>query len=201
LWESDTVSPPTLGDITVDGKRIRAVMQASKNGFLYVLNRQTGEPVWPIVERPVPQSTVPGEHVSPTQPIPTKPPSFDRQGVTDADIIDFTPELNARAKEILKNYVTGPIYTPPSIVAEKLGTYFLPGNWGAANWHTGAFDPETGIYYAVSHTLPGLYDLVPSDDPKATLRYLSKGGAGRNIPTIDGLPLVRADNGDRSEQG
>jgi glucose dehydrogenase len=192
LWESDNVSPPTLGDITVDGKRIRAVMQASKNGFLYVLDRRTGIPVWPIVEKPVPQSTVPGEHTSATQPIPTKPPGFDRQGVSEADLMDFTPELNARAKALLNQYVFGPIYTPPSLVDEKKkGTYFLPGNWGAANWHTGAFDPETGMYYAVSHTLPGLYDLVPATDPKSTLRYISSGGAGRNVPTIDGLPLVK----------
>jgi quinoprotein glucose dehydrogenase len=192
LWESDNVSPPTLGDITVDGKRINAVMQAGKNGFLYVLNRRTGAPVWPIVEKPVPQSTVPGEHTSPTQPIPSKPPGFDRQGVSEADLIDFTPELNARAKEILNQYVFGPIYTPASLIDDKKkGTYFLPGNWGAANWHTGAFDPETATYYAVSHTWPGMYGLLPATDPKATLKYVANGGAGRAVPTIDGLPLVK----------
>jgi quinoprotein glucose dehydrogenase len=139
----------------------------------------------------VPQSTVPGEHTSPTQPIPTRPPGFDHQGVTEADLMDFTPELNARAKELLHQYVFGPIYTPPSLLAETKGTYFLPGNWGAANWHTGAFDPETGMYYAVSHTIPGLYDLVPATDPKATQKYIARGGTGRTVPTIDGLPLVK----------
>ena len=84
-----------LGDITVDGRRIKAVMQPNKNGFLFVLDRTNGKPVWPIEERPVPQSNVPGERTSPTQPFPTKPPAFDRQGVTDADLIDYTPELKA----------------------------------------------------------------------------------------------------------
>ena len=93
LWEYDNVGPATLGDITVNGKRIKAVMQPNKNGYLYVLDRTTGEPVWPIEERPVPQSTVPGEQASATQPIPTKPPPFDRQGVSEDDLIDFTPEL------------------------------------------------------------------------------------------------------------
>jgi quinoprotein glucose dehydrogenase len=196
LWETDTVAPPVLGDITVDGKRIKAMMQASKNGFVYVLDRQTGQPVWPIVERPVPQSTVPGEYTSPTQPFPTKPPAFDRQGVTDADLIDYTPELKAQAREILKDYVIGPIYTPASLLGDKKGTYFLPGNWGAGNWHTGAFDPETGMYYAISHTLPGHYALVPPPpDRKSTMQYISSGGAGRGVPTIDGLPLVKGPYG------
>ena len=93
LWEYDNVGPATLGDITVDGRRIKAVMQPNKNGFLYVLDRTTGEPVWPIEERPVAKSNVPGEQASPTQPIPTKPPPFDRQGVTEDDLIDYTPEL------------------------------------------------------------------------------------------------------------
>jgi quinoprotein glucose dehydrogenase len=191
LWEYDNVSPPTLGEITVNGRRIKAVMQASKNGFLFVLDRVTGQPVWPIEERLVPQSTVPGEYTSPTQPFPTKPPAFDRQGVSDDDLIDFTPELRTQAREILKDYVTGPMYTPPSLFSdERKGTYFLPGNWGAGNWHTGAFDPETGIYYAVSHTLPGLYDLVLPTDQKATMKYVAK-SRGRVVPTIDGLPLVK----------
>ena len=113
LWEYDTIGPPTLGEITVDGRRIRAVMQPSKTGFLYVFDRETGEPVWPIEERPVPLSAVPGEQASPTQP-----PSFAHQGVTEDDIIDFTPELSARAVEIVDTFVVGPIFTPPSIVTE-----------------------------------------------------------------------------------
>jgi quinoprotein glucose dehydrogenase len=175
IWDYDNESAPVLGDITVNGRRIKAVMQPNKNGFLYVFDRVTGQPVWPIEERPVPQSTVPGEQTWPTQPFPTKPPAFDRQGLTLDDLIDFTPELRAEAVAYLKDYVIGPMYTPPSVVSDepggKKGTYTNPGTWGAANWHTGAFDPETGIFYAVSHTLPYLNNLVKATDPKATLAY------------------------------
>ncbi|MDA0330331.1 MAG: PQQ-binding-like beta-propeller repeat protein [Gemmatimonadetes bacterium] len=161
LWEYDTVGPPVLGDIVVEGRRIRAVMQPSKTGFLYVFDRVTGEPVWPIEERSVPQSTVPGEQSSPTQPFPTKPPPFGAQGVTVDDLIDFTPELRARALELVKPFQLGPIFTPPSMPTPgrdgKQGTLTRPGIWGSGNWHTGAFDPETGFYYAVSHQLPDVY--------------------------------------------
>ena len=151
LWDYDNIGAPVLGDITVDGKQIKAVMQPNKTGFVYVFNRETGEPVWPIEERPVPQSTVPGERTSPTQPFPTKPPPFDRQGLTEDDLIDFTPELRAEALRIMDQYVTGPIFTPPSLADEAAnGTLVVPGTWGAANWHTPAFDPETGIFYAAS---------------------------------------------------
>jgi quinoprotein glucose dehydrogenase len=175
LWEYDTVGPPTLGDITVDGRRIKAVIQPSKTGFLYVFDRRTGEPVWPIVERPVPQSTVPGEVTSPTQPFPTKPPPFDRQGFTEDDLIDFTPELRARAREAVKDFVLGPLFTPPTIRSEapggKRGTLTMPGGWGAGNWNTGAFDPETAVYYAISHTQPGVRSVVKTEDPNATMEY------------------------------
>ena len=123
LWEYDTVGPATLGEITVGGRRIKAVMQPSKTGFLYVFDRVTGTPVWPIEERPVPQSTVVGEKTSPTQPFPTKPPPYERQGTKEEDLIDFTPELRAEAVEILKQYVTGPLFTPPSIRGPGAGTH------------------------------------------------------------------------------
>ena len=105
LWDYDTVGPATFGDITVDGRRIKAVMQPSKTAFLYVFDRATGKPVWPIEERPVPQSTVPREATSKTQPFPTRPPAFDRQGFSEDDLIDFTPELRARAKAHIKDFV------------------------------------------------------------------------------------------------
>jgi quinoprotein glucose dehydrogenase len=117
LWEYDTVGPPTLGEITVDGRRIRAVMQPSKTGFLYTFDRVTGTPVWPIEERPVPASTVPGEHAAATQPFPSKPPAFARSGLTEDDLIDFTPELRTRARELARQFVIGPIFTPPSLVS------------------------------------------------------------------------------------
>jgi glucose dehydrogenase len=158
LWDFDNASAPTLGDITVDGKKIKAVMQPNKSGFLFVLDRVTGKPVWPIVERPVPQSKVPGEHTSPTQPFPTKPPALDRQGITTDDLIDFTPELKREALKILADYDTGPLFTPPSIpTGGKKGTINVPSGWGSASWNTGAFDPERGVYYAVSMTLPGVF--------------------------------------------
>jgi glucose dehydrogenase/cytochrome c5 len=175
LWDYDLASPPILGDITVDGKRIHAVMQASKTGFLWTFDRETGKPVWPVEERPVPQSKVPGEETSPTQPFPTKPPAFDRQGVTEDDLIDFTPELHQQALKIAKQFVMGPIFTPPSLVSNSpggtKGTLELPGVWGTGNWNTGAFDPETARYYAVSRTDPSVYGLLKTDDPKATIDY------------------------------
>ena len=120
LWEYDTVGPATLGEIVVDGRRIKAVMQPSKTGFLYVFDRVTGEPVWPIEERPVPQSTVPGEYTSPTQPFPTKPAPFARHGLTLDDLIDF-PEIRDRARALADSFVIGPIFTPPSLVSDEPG--------------------------------------------------------------------------------
>ena len=197
LWEWENVGPAMLGDITVDGRRIKAVMQPNKNGFLFVLDRTNGKPVWPIEERPVPQSNVPGERTSPTQPFPTKPPAFDRQGVADTDLIDYTPELKARAREIAKEFVTGPLFTPPSITTDepgtKRGTLMLPGSWGAANWNTGAFDPETGYYYAVSASLPGPSNraIKKMTNPEATMEYASVGTA----PDIEGLPIIKGPYG------
>ncbi len=193
VWEYDTVGPATLGEITVDGRRINAVMQPSKTGFLYVFDRATGEPVWPIEERPVPQSDVAGERLSPTQPFPTKPPPFDMQGFSEDDLIDFTPELRARALELVEPFLLGPMFTPPSALAEnsdgKQGTLISPGAWGSGNWNTGAFDPETGFYYAVSHTMPNVYPLSSPDDPEATIDY--EWGDGPGVPTIDGLPIFK----------
>ena len=193
VWEYDTVGPATLGRLTVDGRTIDAVMQPSKTGFLYVFDRRTGEPVWPIEERPVPQSTVPNESLSPTQPFPTKPPPFDRQGFTESDLVDFTPELRARALELVEPFVLGPLFNPPSLRSEqpggKQGTLTNPGWWGAGNWHTGAFDPETGFYYAVSHTWPTVYHLSRPESDDATLDFVV--GEGPYVPTLDGLPIVK----------
>jgi len=187
LWEFDNVGPPTLGEITVNGRRIKAVMQPNKNGFLFVLDRTNGKPVWPVEERAVPQSTVPGERVSATQPFPTKPPAFDRQGFTDDDLIDFTPELRTQAREVAKQYILGPLYTPPSLSTPDgtKGTMVSPGAWGAANWHTGAFDPESGMYYAVSLTLPAAIAVTSTaGNAEATMEYQwgSGGGPRPNAP-------------------
>jgi len=209
LWEYDEATPPILGDITVDGKKIQAVIAANKTGFLYVFDRATGKPVWPIEERPVPKSTVPGEEAWPTQPFPTKPPAFDRQGFSEADLIDYTPELHQKALDIASHYIMGPLFTPPSVKSTepggKLGTLVLPGGWGAGNWNTGAFDPETGMYYAVSMTQAGSYGLTRNPDPDNPMLY----GTGRPPGTprgiehpeyferlnIDGLPIYKGPYG------
>src|SRR3954469_7499401 len=179
LFDYDLPTAPILADLTVDGKAIKAVIQLTKQAFAFVFDRATGTPVWPIEERPVPPSTVPGEHASPTQPFPTKPPPFDRQGITDDDLIDFTPALRAEAREIVKPFVMGPIFTPGSVRSDDpggtKGTIVLPGWYGGANWNNGAFDPETGRYYALSVTAPVVYDLVKPmpkpTDPRPTLDY------------------------------
>jgi len=118
LWDYDLPAAPVLADITVGGRRIKSVAQVTKEGFVFVFDRVTGQPVWPIQERPVPTSTTPGERASPTQPFPTRPAPFERQGVSVDDLIDFTPELRAEAIAITKRYVIGPLYTPPSIKGE-----------------------------------------------------------------------------------
>ena len=188
LWEYDTVGPPTLGEITVDGRRIRAVMQPSKTGFLHVFDRATGEPVWPIEERPVPPSTVPGEQAS-----PTRPPPFAHQGVSADDLIDFTGELEEQARGVASRFVLGPLFTPPTVVSDEPGgtdgTLALPGSWGSGNWNTGAFDPETGFYYAFSHVVPRVYRLADaSGEENAEMAYYSP---NRDASYLDGIPLVK----------
>ena len=192
LWEYDNSSPPILGDITVNDRTIKAVMQANKNGFVYVFDRTNGEPVWPIVETPVPQSIVEGEATSATQPIPSKPPAFDRQGITLDDLIDFTPALRNQALELVDNFTLGPLYTPPSpwIEGGNQGTLTLPNTWGAGNWNTGAFDPETGIYFAVSYTKTDNLGIAPTTSDSATMTHTIAQGSP-NAPAIQGLPLVK----------
>jgi quinoprotein glucose dehydrogenase len=189
-------------------------MQANKAAFLYVLDRTNGRPVWPIEERPVPQSTVPGEHSSPTQPFPTKPPAFDLQGISDSDLIDYTPALKERARAIAKQYVMGPVFTLPSVPSDssggKKGTLVQPGAWGSANWNTGAFDPDTGYYYAISQTLgPANRAAWKQSDPRATMEYAdfvpspdrADQPASQAPPStvdaisIDGLPIIKGPYG------
>jgi len=182
LWEYDAATPPILGEIKVDGKTIKAVIASNKTGFLYVFDRITGKPVWPIEERPVPKSTIPGEEAWPTQPFPTKPPAYDRQGFSEADLIDFTPELHKQALEVASHYTMGTLFTPPTLRSEepdgKRGLLALPSDWGSGNWNTGAFDPDTGMYYAVSTTQPVAFALTKATDPTATMAYSEGGGGG-----------------------
>ena len=193
LWDYDLPAAPVLANITVGGRAIQAVVQVTKQAFAFVFDRATGEPVWPIEERPVPQSRTPGERTSPTQPFPTRPPPFDRQGVTQDDLIDFTPELRAKAAEILKQYVTGPMFTPPSIrgsgANDTKGTLQMPGSTGGADWQGAAFDPETGLLYVESITGPFVADILPGDPEKTNLRYMR--GSRSYAPAVEGLPLFK----------
>ena len=155
---------------------VKAVAVPSKQGFLYVFDRQTGQPVWPIVERPVEKGTVPGEWYSPTQPFPTKPPPFELQGVQEKDLIDFTPELLAEAKKVAANIKLGPLFTPPIPRGQggKIGTAYIANG---ANWPGGSYDPETGILYVYSNTLTRL--LILANDPKRSdMDFINTGGGG-----------------------
>ena len=188
LWDYDATAAPLLVDLVVDGRPIKAVAMVTKQAYTYVFDRATGEPVWPIEERAVPQSTVPGERSSPTQPHPTKPPPFDRQGLTIDDLIDFTPELRAEAIEILDDFAYGPLFEP--ITAEgdgKLGTIIMPGAGGAAGWHGAAVDPETGWLYVPSRTAPSVQQLARADPGTSDFRY-DRGRPG-SLRGPRGLPL------------
>jgi len=191
LWDYDIPCAPILADITVDGQRIKAVAQPSKQGFLYVFDRQTGKPVWPIEERPVEQTTVPGEKTSPTQPFPTKPPPFELQGVQEKDLIDFTPELKAEAVKVASRFKLGPLFTPPIVRGDggKTGMVYVPNG---ANWPGGSFDPETGILYVYSNTLTRLISLA-NDSKRSDMDYINSAGGddtGGGL-TVEGLPLTR----------
>ncbi len=201
IWDWDVAAPPILVDITVDGKKIKAVAQVTKQVFTYVFDRVTGKPVWPIVERPVPQSTVPGEKTSPTQPFPTKPAAFDRQGFSLDDLIDFTPELKQEAIKIASQYRMGPLFTPPIVAGTdgKLATIMLPHHVGGGNWPGGAVDPETGILYVASVTNPDMLALTVADPKRSDMGYVAgsgRGGAGRGAFDDEGMrPAPKQGNG------
>jgi quinoprotein glucose dehydrogenase len=201
IWDMDNPCPPILTDITINGRTVKAVAQPTKQAFMYVLNRETGEPIWPIVEKPVEKGTVPGEWYSPTQPFPTKPPAYDLQGISINDLIDFTPQLRAEAVQLVSKYKLGPMFTPP-VVSNFDGpraTLTAATAGGGSNWPGGSYDPETHIAYVSSQTTVTAIGLVPggtrSDmtyisgqarDPSAT----SPTAAGAGL-TVQGLPLLK----------
>ena len=154
LWDRDVPCAGILCDIPVNGKIVKAIAQPTKQAYLYVLDRETGKPVWPIPEKPVPKGDVPGEWYSLTQPMPSKPPAFDRQGVSNDDLVDFTPAIKARALEIASHYRMGPLYTPAAWAKPEgpWGTMILPGTQGGANWPGGSYDPESHMLYVYSKT-------------------------------------------------
>src|ERR1700676_3927541 len=157
IWDFDIPCAPILADITVNGRTIKALAQPTKQAFLYVFDRVTGKPIWPIEERTVAKGDVPGEWYSPTQPFPTKPPAFDRQGISIDDLIDFTPELRAEAVKFVSRYKIGPLFTPPSVSKAEgpLATLGAPGATGGANWAGGSYDPETHTVYVYSQSIIG----------------------------------------------
>ncbi|MDT8399338.1 MAG: PQQ-binding-like beta-propeller repeat protein [Pseudomonadales bacterium] len=187
IWDWDNPSAPILADLP-DGRKV--VVQLTKQAMAYVFDRETGVPVWNIEEKPVPQSDVPGEWSSPTQPIPSRPAPYDRQGFSESDLNDFTPELLAKAKAVIKPYRGGPLYTPPSLAQAPdgtIGTLSMPSATGGSNWEGGAYDPESGILYVPSRTAVSIMAMVPGGEA-STVRYIQGGGAALNV---DGLPLVK----------
>lgn len=191
IWDYDTPAAPNLIDITVDGREIKAIAQVTKQGFTYVFDRATGVPVWPIDEKPVPPSTIPGERASPTQPFPSKPPAFARQGLTDADVIDFTPELRAAALGILEDYTYGVLFTPPTLPDDSghRGTILMPGAGGGANWSGAGIDPETGIMFVPSSDNPTVPYMVTLDEDESNFNYLRLSNQGVRGP--QNLPILK----------
>ena len=190
IWDYDNPAPPILVDVEVDGRPLKAVVQVTKQAFAYVFDRVTGEPVWPITEKEVPSSDIPGERTSPTQPFPTKPAPFDLQGLTVDDLIDFTPELKAQAVEIASQYRIGPLFTPPSLSEAEDGTKGLiqtPGQGGGANWEGAAVDVESGVLYVPSITNPIVRGLF-RDPENSDMNYVD---ARWRLPGPQGLPLVK----------
>ena len=193
LWDYDFPAAPTLVDVVVDGRPVKAVAIVSKQAFTYVFDRVTGEPLWPIEERPVPAGDVPGEWYAATQPFPTKPPAYDQQGVTVDDLIDFTPELRQEALEIADDYVWGPLFTPPTLIDESpggtLGTMVVPGLVGGSDWNGAGVDPETGILYVPSSHSGTVVGLARSEHPRSDVDWVMKNA--RHIPGPRGLPLFK----------
>jgi quinoprotein glucose dehydrogenase len=186
LWDYDNPAAPNLLDITVNGTRVKALAQLTKQGYIYTFDRVTGKPVWPIDEKPVPSSDVPGEKASPTQPVPSKPAPFEYQGVSVDDLVAFTPELRAMAMKAMEPFRYGPLYTPPSVQ----GTITRPGSTGGGNWQGAAVDPATGYMYVPSRNAFSVHKLSPPDAGlESNLLYMQT--AGRNPTMPEGLPLFK----------
>jgi quinoprotein glucose dehydrogenase len=197
IWDMDIPCAPMLVNITVNGRAVKALAQPTKQAFLYMFNRETGEPIFPIVEKPVEQSTVPGEKTSKTQPFPTKPPAYDRQGFVEDDLIDFTPELRAEALKIVSRYHLGPVFTPPVVSKAEgpLGTLAMATAQGGTVWQGGSYDPETHIAYLYSRKSASILGLVPPApgttdfawvQGTATAGARSSGGAGADASAAPG---------------
>lgn len=221
MWDMDIPCAAILTDITVNGRTVKALAQPTKQAFLYVLNRETGEPIWPIEERPVPKGDTPGEWYSPTQPFPTKPPAYDGQGLSVDDLIDFTPELRAQATQLVSKYRLGPMFTPPSVSRAEgpIATLTMGAQAAASNWPGGSYDPETHTAYVASQTSIATLGLVPPPPGRSEMPYFqgtvlsgarTSGGSGSSAGasrsggdgpaveasgsatlSVQGLPLVK----------
>ena len=190
VWDYDPPAAPILHDLLINGVTIKAVTQLSKQGMSFVFDRVTGEPVWPIEERAVPQGDVPGERLSPTQPFPSKPPPYNPQGYNEDDLIDFTPELRAEALAIAEQFVRGPMYTPVSRARDGvIGTWVNPGYQGGANWNGAAFDPETAMMFVPVRNSPMIGSLSDPDPELTDWNFLRD--SSRAIAGPRGLPIMR----------
>jgi quinoprotein glucose dehydrogenase len=218
MWDMDIPCAPILADITVNGRPVKALAQPTKQAFLYVLNRETGEPVWPFEERPVPKGDTPGEWYSPTQPFPTRPPAYDGQGLSIDDLIDFTPALRAEAVQLVSKYRLGPMFTPPAVSRAEgpIATLTMGAQAAATNWPGGSYDPETHTVFVASQTSVATLGLVSPPPGASDLPYhqgtvlsgarttggsgssagdASRSGAaapaGGTALTVQGLPIVK----------
>jgi quinoprotein glucose dehydrogenase len=194
IWDFDPPSAPILADITADGRPVKAVIQITKQGFAFVLDRVTGKPVWPIEERPVPKSDTPGEWTSPTQPFPTKPAGLVVQGLTDNDLVDFTPEIKAEALRVAHQYRMGPLYTPSSrsnAAEGTFGTLTAPSAVGGFNWQGGAVDPVDDVLFVAGQNTINKAQVVEGAD-KSGVNYVNPRGQTIGPPTtVFGLPLLK----------
>jgi quinoprotein glucose dehydrogenase len=192
IWDMDIPCAPMLVDITINGRPVKALAQPTKQSILYVFNRLTGEPIWPIEEKPAPKGDVPGEWYSPTQPMPTMPPAYGRSGFSLDDVIDFTPELKAQALQIVSKYKIGPIFTPPVVSKAEgpLGTLDIGCCQGGTNWPGGSYDPETHMLYVYGKTEMSSLGLLPPAQGRSDMNYIQ----GRAVlgaaeqPPADGAP-------------
>ncbi len=200
MWDMDIPCAPMLVDITVNGRSVKALAQPTKQSLLYVFDRATGQPIWPIEEKPAPKGDVPGEWYAPTQPMPTKPPAYGRNGSSVDDLIDFTPELRQQALQLVSKYKLGPIFTPP-VVSQPggpLGTLVIGCCQGGTNWAGGSFDPATHLLYVYGKTEVGALGLLPPEPNRSDMKFVRgsaafdpQQGGGRGGLNVQGLPLIK----------
>jgi quinoprotein glucose dehydrogenase len=181
LWDCDPPAAPILCDVPHQGRVVKALALPTKQAFLWVLDRTNGKPLWPVTERPVSKGDVPGEWYSPTQPIPSKPPGYDHQGVGPEQLIDFTPELHQQALELVKFYQIGPIYTPPTMskAGGPYGTIAAPGAQGGTNWPGGCYDPDSRTVFVYSKSQPSVLGIIENTDTRLSEFPLVHGIAGQ----------------------